>query len=89
MPLLGDKPVDILFAPHQGSHVDGLPSILQRLRPAHVLLSARETFPAEDAMDAYQASVPHVWKTWQAGAVTFELGADGTLEVAPFVSTGK
>lgn len=89
LPLLGPEPVDVLFAPHQGSHVDGLPSILQRLKPTHVLLSARETFPAEDAMTAYEASTPHVWKTWQAGAVTFQLGADGSLEVDAFVSTGN
>ncbi|MCG3184634.1 MAG: hypothetical protein ICCCNLDF_02762 [Planctomycetes bacterium] len=77
--------VDVLFAPHQGSHVEGLDSLLQRLRPAHVILSARETFPSEDAMLAYDGSGAAVWKTWQHGAITLQLGADGRLEAIPWL----
>jgi beta-lactamase superfamily II metal-dependent hydrolase len=33
-------------------------------------------------MDAYEASGAQVWKTWQHGAVTFMLGADGGIEAA-------
>lgn len=76
---------DVLFAPHQGSHVEGLDSLLQRLRPAHVILSARDTFPAEASMQAYQASGAAVWKTWQHGAITLQIGADGTLDVIPWL----
>lgn len=85
MPQLKGRPVDVLFAPHQGSHVDGLPALLAELRPVHVVVSARESFPAEDAMAAYNSSVPDVWQTWQDGAVTFMLGADGSLKGSAYI----
>ncbi|MCA8913904.1 MAG: ComEC/Rec2 family competence protein [Planctomycetes bacterium] len=89
MPLMDQRGVDVLFAPHQGSHVDGLDSLLKRLRPGHVVLSARETFPAEDAIAAYDASGARVWRTWESGAVTFRLGADGSISAESFVPTGR
>lgn len=76
---------DVLFAPHQGSAVERLPEILTRLGPRHVVISARETFPAEGAKQAYDASGAKVWKTWQHGAVTFVLGADGGIDVTPHI----
>lgn len=76
---------DVVFAPHQGSAVDGLPDMLRRWQPAHVVVSARESFPADSAMQAFTASGAAVWKTWQHGAITFELGADGGMEVIPWL----
>ena len=54
LPLLDDKPIDVLMAPHHGSHVDGLPSMLQRLQPEHVVLSAREC-PFDKGLLVYRA----------------------------------
>ena len=85
LPLLGADGVDILFAPHQGSAVDGLPSLLSQLQPKHVVVSARETFPAESAMASYAASGAEVWRTWETGAVTFELSANGELSAHGFM----
>jgi competence protein ComEC len=76
---------DILFAPHQGSRVTGLPDILEHLKPKHVLISSRELFPAQESMDAYHASGAEVWETWRHGAVTFLLGADGSVETQPYI----
>lgn len=76
---------DILFAPHQGSRVTGLPEILEHLQPRHVLVSSRELFPAEESMDAYEASGAEVWMTYEHGAVSFLLGADGGVEVRPHI----
>jgi beta-lactamase superfamily II metal-dependent hydrolase len=77
--------VDVLFAPHQGSAVNGLPDMLARMKPAHVVVSARESFPAESALDAYESSGATLWCTWQRGAVSFELGADGSLVASAFI----
>jgi competence protein ComEC len=74
---------NVLFAPHQGSAVQSLPEILRLLNPSHVVVSARESFPAEASMEAYAASGAAVWKTWEHGAVTFELGADGAIDATP------
>lgn len=76
--------VDVLFAPHQGSAVLGLEDLLARLRPEHVIVSARETFPADESMVAYAAK-SRLWPTWQTGAVTITLGADNSLQVGAFV----
>ncbi|MCA8911307.1 MAG: ComEC/Rec2 family competence protein [Planctomycetes bacterium] len=89
LPLLDDKPIDVLMAPHHGSHVDGLPSMLQRLQPEHVVLSARESFPAEDSLVIYGKAVPNVWQTWQSGAVTFLIGADGSLRAETYLRPEK
>jgi competence protein ComEC len=75
----------VLFAPHQGSAVAGLPEILSLLQPVHVVISARESFPAEESLAAYDASGANVWKTWQHGAVTFMLAADGGIAATPFI----
>lgn len=84
VPLL-DRPVDVLFAPHQGSAVEGLPALLQRLQPGHVIVSARETFPSADAMRAYEATGAEVWRTWRHGAITLRIGADGGLQAEPYL----
>lgn len=76
--------VDVLFAPHQGSAVLGLDDLLARLKPGHVIVSAREAFPDDEAMAAYRAK-SQVWTTWQHGAVTLTIGADGSLTVTPFL----
>lgn len=81
-----DETADVLFAPHQGSRVEGLPALLEKLRPRHVVVSARETFPAQDSMHAYEESGAEVWKTWQHGAVSLKVGADGRVEVTPWLS---
>ena len=82
MPHLGHA--DVLFAPHQGSRVDGLESLLNRLRPGHVVISARDSFPAPQSMQAYESSGASVWPTWESGAVTFEISASGELAVSRF-----
>ncbi|MCL4730505.1 MAG: ComEC/Rec2 family competence protein [Planctomycetes bacterium] len=76
---------DVLLAFHQGSAVTGLEDLLARLEPAHVIVSARRTFPDDEAMRAYAAR-SRVWTTWQDGAVTVTLGADGALAVSGFVA---
>jgi beta-lactamase superfamily II metal-dependent hydrolase len=77
--------VEVLFAPHQGSAVTGLESILAALKPKHVLVSSREAFPAPESMVMYEGSGARVWRTWDDGAVTFTLGADGMLEARGFL----
>jgi competence protein ComEC len=79
MPRYRTRGVEVLFAPHQGSAVTGLESILGALQPKHVLVSAREAFPAHESMELYGASGARVWRAWADGAVTFTLGADGSL----------
>lgn len=81
------KRADVLFAPHQGSRVDGLDSILQRLQPDHVVLSARDSFPAPESVTAYEGSGAKVWRTWQHGAVTFEIAASGEITTTHFTSS--
>src|SRR5690606_7034402 len=61
MPHLGRA--DVLFAPHQGSHVTGLESLLQHLRPEHIIVSARDSFPSDESMRAFDASGAKVWRT--------------------------
>jgi len=80
----GLAPVDVLCAPHQGSKVDGLESLLSRMRPKHVVVSARETFPAEESLEAY-AAWAQVWKSYECGAVEFTIGADGALQARPLI----
>jgi len=77
--------VDVLFAPHQGSRVDGLDGLLARLKPANVVVSARETFPAEESMESYANCGAALWNTWESGAVEFSIGADGTLAASSFI----
>lgn len=86
METLGRRGVDVMFAPHQGSNVTGLDGLLARLRPSHVVLSAKDTFPADEAMASYQASGAKLWLTWQGGAVTFTLGADDSLGAQPYLT---
>jgi competence protein ComEC len=78
MPHLGRA--DVLFAPHQGSHVTGLESLLQHLRPEHIIVSARDSFPSDESMRAFDASGAKVWRTWADGAVTITIGRDGSLD---------
>lgn len=82
-------PIDVLFAPHQGSKVDGLEGLLGRMKPAHVVVSARETFVAEEAMDAYAKSGARVWSTFETGAIEFIVGADGSLQVQSYLAHGR
>jgi len=76
---------DVLFAPHQGSRVTGLPWLLERLQPAHVVISTRDGFPAQESLDAYNNSGAEVWKTYRDGAVTFWIGADGSVRAESFL----
>lgn len=80
--------VDVLYAPHQGSKVEGLEGLLSRMKPAHVVVSARETFVAEEAMDAYAKSGARVWSTFETGAIEFTIGADGALQAQPYIPRG-
>ena len=77
--------IDVLYAPHQGSKVEGLDGLLARMAPAHVVVSARETFVAEEAMESYAKSGAHLWNTFECGAVEFSIGADGSLIARPFI----
>jgi len=76
--------VDVLFAPHQGSAVTGLEDLLPRLRPQHVIVSARESFPSEESMQTY-AKAAQVWPTWTHGTITITVGADDRLELQGFI----
>jgi competence protein ComEC len=80
---------DVLFAPHQGSRVTGLPWLLEQLQPGHVVISTREGFPAESSLEAYKQSGAEVWKTYRDGAVTFTLGADGSIAARGFLESEK
>lgn len=77
-------PTKVLFAPHQGSKVEGISDMLAKLRPEHVIVSARETFPSSESMQAYQAQAK-VYPTWETGALTMYIGADGSLKVERFL----
>ncbi|MCC6574682.1 MAG: ComEC/Rec2 family competence protein [Planctomycetes bacterium] len=76
---------DILLAPHQGSAVEGLKGLLERLSPQHIVISARETFPDEGALETYAAAPGKLWRTYDQGAITFLIGADGKIEARPFI----
>ncbi|MHC4840450.1 MAG: ComEC/Rec2 family competence protein [Planctomycetota bacterium] len=73
----------LLVAPHQGSRVSGLKSILEQLQPEHIVISARSTFPPGDVIKEYDAYT-NTYKTWESGAVTAEVWSDGRIEIDTF-----
>ncbi|CAG0963399.1 ComE operon protein 3 [Planctomycetaceae bacterium] len=82
-------PIDVLYAPHQGSKVEGLDGLLVRMKPVHVVVSARETFVAEESMETYARSGAQLWNTFESGAVEFTIGADGSLVARPFIERAR
>lgn len=74
---------DILMAPHQGSRVAGLDTILERLNPGIIIISARSTFPPLQTVNQYE-NFAKTYKTWEDGAVTAELWSDGRVEFETF-----
>ncbi len=81
-------PTRVLLAPHQGSKVEGIQAMLARLQPEFVIISARETFPSAESMQAY-GRVATVLPTWETGALTVLLGADGSLTVERFLAPAE
>ncbi len=67
---------DVLLAPHHGSWFEGLPVLLGRVGPKHVVVSAREEFPREGTLALLGADGRRLWRTWETGAVTFRAGAE-------------
>lgn len=75
--------VDVLLAPHQGSGLAGMESLLSHTRPAYVVISAREGFASQHAMQAYRANAT-LLTTWQSGAISFRREA-GSLRWQSYV----
>ena len=73
----------LLFAPHQGSRVNGLDAILNRLKPETIIISARSTFPPAKTVQRYD-DFADTYKTWQHGAITAELWSDGRIDYYTF-----
>lgn len=79
----GPQRADILLAPHQGSRVSGLDEMLTEVQPSTVIVSARETFPDDDAMATYRKHA-RVFATYDSGTVTIELKRTGPYEISTF-----
>ncbi|HWT92701.1 MAG TPA: hypothetical protein VN238_06865, partial [Solirubrobacteraceae bacterium] len=77
--LLGlDLPrVDVLQVAHHGSSDEGLPALLERLRPRTALIPVGENtygHPAPSTLKALRAAVPDVRRTDRDGTVRVALG---------------
>ncbi|HWH94594.1 MAG TPA: ComEC/Rec2 family competence protein [Baekduia sp.] len=80
-------PVDVLKVSHHGSADDGLPTLLQRLRPRIALIEvgAHNTYghPTPATLQALRAAVPVVRRTDEDGTVRVDLrGGRATLASA-------
>jgi competence protein ComEC len=73
--------VDVLKVSHHGSADDGLPRLLQRLRPrvAVIEVGARNTYghPTSQTLDALNSAGVQTWRTDKDGTVRVEAGRGG------------
>lgn len=75
-----DLRADVLKVAHHGSRTSSTTEFLQRVQPAHAVISAAEPspfgHPHPDALARLQASGARVWRTSRCGALT--LSTDGS-----------
>jgi competence protein ComEC len=76
MPPLG---VDVLLAPHHGSRRANPPALADWARPREVIVSADARVDFKSLRAAYEPET-RITSTNDAGAVTFEIKPDGTIE---------
>jgi competence protein ComEC len=73
----------ILVVPHHGSRTSSTLEFLEAVRPEYVIFPVgyknRFGFPREDVLKRYQSIDAKLYNSAQHGAVSFKLGADGTL----------
>ncbi|MDX2031213.1 MAG: ComEC/Rec2 family competence protein [Blastocatellia bacterium] len=82
-----DLRADVLKVAHHGSRTSSTSEFLQRVRPAHAVISVAEPspfgHPHPDALARLQASGARVWRTSRCGAITLSTdGGDLRLETA-------
>lgn len=77
-------PVDLLVAPHHGSHTSSTPNLLKTIKPDHVVFAAghrnRYGFPHADVQLRYKLVGARQYITGTLGSVVFSFGRDGLLE---------
>lgn len=82
-----DQALDLLIAPHHGSRTSSTPQFVDALRPHHVVFSAgfRHAFghPHPQVVERYRRTGSNLWNTADRGALIFEWGATGRLQVLP------
>ncbi|MGI9335067.1 MAG: ComEC/Rec2 family competence protein [Gammaproteobacteria bacterium] len=81
----GDRlAADIMVVPHHGSATSSTPGLLDAVKPRWALLSAgyrnHFRFPRADVLRRYASRSVPIVSTGAAGAVSFELSADGRIE---------
>jgi competence protein ComEC len=73
--------IDVLKVSHHGSSDDGLPRLLERLRPqvAVIAVGARNSYghPAAETMSALRNAGVRTWRTDKDGTVRIEIDSDG------------
>jgi competence protein ComEC len=76
-------PSSILVAPHHGSRTSSTMEFIDAVRPKYVLFPVgyhnRFGFPKEDVIKRYQSIGAKLYNSAQHGAISFKLGADGTI----------
>lgn len=77
-------PVDLLVAPHHGSHTSSTPNLLKTIKPDHVVFAAghrnRYGFPHADVQLRYKLVGARQYVTGTLGSVVFSFGREGLLE---------
>ncbi len=77
-------PVDLLVAPHHGSHTSSTPNLLKTIKPDHVVFAAghrnRYGFPHADVQLRYKLVGARQYITGTLGSVVFSFGREGLLE---------
>ena len=81
----GLLPSRILVVPHHGSRTSSTSGFVEAVRPEYALFPVgylnRFGFPKEDVLKRYQSIDAKLYNSAQHGAISFILGADGTLPV--------
>jgi len=76
--------VDVLVAPHHGSHSSSTPAFVRRLHPAHVVFAVgyRNRFghPHADVVERYRGVGSIIYRSDLDGMIRFHVGADGDLQ---------
>jgi len=76
--------VDVLVAPHHGSHSSSTPAFVRRLHPAHVVFAAgyrnRYGHPHADVVERYHEAGSIIYRSDRDGMIRFRVGADGKLQ---------
>ncbi|MFK8075871.1 MAG: DNA internalization-related competence protein ComEC/Rec2 [Granulosicoccus sp.] len=77
-------PVDLLVAPHHGSHTSSTPNLLKTIKPDHVVFAAghrnRYGFPHADVQMRYKLVGARQYITGTLGSTVFSFGRQGLLE---------